>query len=50
MASIGSAVFCTARCSPLNIQVTVVKRGAAPVDPMSGLVSKYCIYALRAWK
>lgn len=34
----------------LNVQVTVVKRGAAPVDPMSGLVSKYCMYASKAWK
>jgi len=49
MASIGRPIIYTARCSPLNFQVTVVRRGAAPVDPMSGLVSKYFRYTLRAW-
>lgn len=50
MVSTGCPVSHTARCLPLNFQVTVVKRGAAPVDPTSGLICKCCNHALRAWK
>ncbi|KAG1825528.1 uncharacterized protein BJ212DRAFT_1294947 [Suillus subaureus] len=34
----------TIRCSFLNFQVTVVKQGAAPVDPMSGPINTHQVY------